>query len=253
MSYSDELGLMIQTAFKAGDIQISEHPSQKDILIKEDNSPVTEVDRRCEALIRESLLARFPNDSFLGEETGSSGGKTGRCWVVDPIDGTRPYIRGIPTYSVLIALLQERQPVCGVMHFPALKETYWAAKGSGAFCNGKPIRVSSTQSPDAAVGSALGFVEKQSQNDGKRVLSLMGKWDYSYGFMDAYSYACVAAGKLDVCVNLLDKPWDCAAGACIVEEAGGRFSDLKGKNTIFNNSIVLSNGIIHDRILEHFE
>ncbi|MFP4416359.1 MAG: inositol monophosphatase family protein [Fibrobacterota bacterium] len=252
MSYTDELGLLLQAALRAGDIHLSGRPSPESIHHKQDRSPVTEVDRRCEALIRDILLTRYPRDGFMGEESGAVQGSSGRRWIVDPVDGTRPFIRGIPTHSVLIALEDEQELVCAAIHLPALKETYWAEKGIGAFCNGKPIHVSTTGSLNRAMGSGLGFVEQCEEKNGKKLFSLMKKWDYTYGFMDAYSYACVASGKIDACVNLLDKPWDCAAGACIVSEAGGRFSDIRGENTIFNDTIVLSNSVIHDQILEHF-
>jgi fructose-1,6-bisphosphatase/inositol monophosphatase family enzyme len=135
------------------------------------------------------------------------------------------------------------------MHLPALGETYWARKGGGAFLNGDPVHVSKTPRVEKVLGSAFGFVEKP----GTPLLKLMGAWEYAYGFMDAYTYGSIAAGRIDASVNLLDKPWDCAAAACIVMEAGGRFSDLKGVNTVYSGSCVLSNGIVHEAVLEYFQ
>ncbi|MDD5675460.1 MAG: hypothetical protein PHC61_14920, partial [Chitinivibrionales bacterium] len=123
----------------------------------------------------------------------------------------------------------------------------------GAFLNGKPIRVSKTARLSAGMISCIGLVEKGRLAPGRALRALMEKADYCYGFMDAYSYVCCAAGKLDACVNLLDKPWDCAAGACIVREAGGAFSDINGKADVFNGSIILSNGRLHGELLRYFK
>ena len=173
--------------------------------------------------------------------------------MVDPLDGTRPYIRGIPTYSILIGLEDNGEFVAGVTHFPAKKETYWASKGNGAFCNNRRIHVSDTKDMPAVMGSSLGFIEKSGSTEGKKLLKLMQMWDYAYGFMDAYSYMCVASGKLDICIGLIDTPLDRASAACIITEAGGRYSDLQGNKTVNNSSFVLSNGILHDQIIKHFK
>jgi fructose-1,6-bisphosphatase/inositol monophosphatase family enzyme len=130
--------------------------------------------------------------------------------------------------------------------------TCWASRGNGAFLNGRPIRVSSAGSFDRTLGSAFGFVEKADSPEGKQLLDLVRAWDYTYGFMDAYTYVCVASGKIDIVVNLLDKPWDCASAACIVSEAGGKFSDIRGVPTVHSGSIILSNGLLHDKALEFF-
>jgi histidinol-phosphatase len=253
MGYERELALAVSAAKKAGELQLNGRLSASDIQCKPDDSPVTIIDIACEQQIRAMLSAEFPADGFLGEESAAEAGISGRRWIVDPLDGTRPYIRGIPTYSALIALEDNGRPVVGVIHLPALGQTYTAAAGAGAFCNGAPIRVSTTARIGEVMGGALGFVEKADTAAGRSLLNLMRRWDYAYGFMDAYSYGCVAAGRLDACVNLLDKPWDCAAAACIVVEAGGRFSDIDGNETIHNGSIILSNGHLHDRLLEHFK
>jgi histidinol-phosphatase len=253
MPYSRELAVALTAAKEAGDIQRKFEQKLPPVELKEDRSPVTDVDRACETTIRDRLMADFPDDGFYGEESPRLRGKTGRQWIVDPLDGTRPYLRGIPTYSVLIALEEDGDPVVGVIHLPAMGQTCWASRGNGAFLNGNPIRVSSVPSLDAAMGSALGFVEKAELPEGKRLLSLMRSWGYAYGFMDAYSYVCVASGRLDVAVNLLDKPWDCASAACIVREAGGAFSDIRGDQTVHGGSIVLSNGLLHESTLRYFK
>jgi len=252
MTYHEELTCAREAAMAAGALQLSMRQSLGHVEMKSDASPVTDVDRRCESAIREALLKRFPRDGFMGEESGQSAGVSGRMWIVDPIDGTRPYLRGIPTYSSLIALADGDRIVAGVMHFPALAETYWASENDGAFVNGSAIRVSRTARVGSAMGSAMGFLERGATAEGRRLFEFMRTWDYAYGYMDAYSYACVAAGRLDLCISLLDKPWDCAAAACIVREAGGGFSDLWGMPSIAGGCVVASNGLLHEAIITYF-
>jgi histidinol-phosphatase len=252
-SYKRELAVAVKTAREAGALLQKYARQMPPVKLKHDQSPVTAADRESERLIRRRLLSAFPRDGFLGEESSHIPGKSGRQWIVDPLDGTRPFLRGIPTWSVLIALEEAgREPVVGVVLLPALKLTCRAARGSGAFLNGKRIHVSKISSPGKAMGTALGFAEKAGRPEGKRLLSLMRSWGYAYGFMDAFSYVCVASGRLDIAVNLLDKPWDCAAAACIVREAGGAFTDSKGKRTVHSGSIILSNGRLHASALRCF-
>jgi myo-inositol-1(or 4)-monophosphatase len=250
--FAEEVACARRAAEEAGRIQMAARDSQRGFERKSDRSPVTEVDQACEARIRHILVDRFPRDGFLGEETGRRPGDSGRTWIVDPLDGTRPYIRRIPTHSALVALEDERGPAVGVVCFPALGETYWAGRGGGAYRNGVPMHVSETGELSQCMGSALGLVHKAGTPEGEGLLEAMRSWDYAYGYMDAYSYMCVADGRLDACVNLLDKAWDCAAAACIITEAGGCFSDIAGNRTIHGGSFVVSNGAIHDRLLNFF-
>jgi len=249
-----ELTVAINAAQEAGKIQLDALRKSASLNIekKSDRSPVTAVDKACEARIREILLNEFPNDGFLGEETGENAGTTKRRWIVDPLDGTRPFIRNIPTHSALIALEEDGVPTVGVIHLPAMGITCYAASGEGAYINGERIRVSSTNKLSEAMGSVLGITEYAGSKQGDNLIALTRAWDYTYGFMDAYSYVLLAGGHLDACVNLLDKPWDCAAAACVVTEAGGRFSSVNGEKTVHKGSIVLTNGILHDAVLGFF-
>lgn len=252
MEYASELSTALNLAHQAGALQLKSCQSVQKVSLKTDRSPVTSVDKACEELIRHELLLTFPGDGFLGEESGTVDGPSGRCWIVDPLDGTRPFIRGIPTYSTLIALEEGAIPVVGVIHLPALNLTCWASRNGGAYLNGEPIHVSSTPVPETAMGSALGFREHPEASLREKLLRLMRSWEYAYGFMDAFSYVCVASGKLDVCVNLLDKPWDCAAAACIVTEAGGKFSDVNGAPSVRNGSFVATNAPLHRCTVDFF-
>lgn len=252
MNYEPELAVAREVAVAAGKIQLESLGKLLRTETKKDSSPVTEVDKRCEELIRDTLTKRFPRDGFLGEESGHMAGQSGRRWIVDPLDGTRPFIRGIPTFSVLIALEEADRIVTGCIHLPALKETYWACRGGGAFLNGSRIQVSKKSTLAEAMGSGMGYVQRADTPNGRILLELMRRWGFSYGFMDAYTYGSIAAGRLDACVNLLDQAWDCAAGVCIVEEAGGKFTDVEGRLSVYNGSAVFSNGLLHEAILDPF-
>lgn len=247
--FDAELEVAKRAAHAAGAIHLSRRGAGE-VSFKADASPVTEVDRRCEALIRGELLGAFPADGFLGEESGSAAGSSGRTWIVDPLDGTRPYIRGIVTHAVLIALEDAAGPALGVIHLPAMDLTCWAARGGGAFCNGQPARVSATAALADALGSGLGFVQRFDEPIGARLFALLRRTGYSYGFMDAYSYVCLATGRIDFCVNLLDMPWDCAAAAAIVAEAGGRWSNADGAESVHRGTFVGSNGVLHQAVLD---
>lgn len=249
MPYQHELDIALEAARAAANIQLEHLYKDKDIAIKPDQSPVSNIDKLCEDLIIDMLRSAFPTDGFLGEETGSTPGNSGRVWIIDPLDGTRPYLKQIPTYSVLIALIDNDVPVVGVMHFPSLNEVYYAAQDMGAYCNAKTIRVSKTASLDQAYGSAYGHIPKLHDPKAQAVLAQMHTWRFASGFMDAYTYGCIASGRLDVCLNLSDKPWDCAPAACIIKEAGGRFSDINGNESIYNGSFVISNGLLHDEAI----
>ena len=216
--------------------------------IKADRSPVTRLDRESEAILTRILERAFPEDGRLGEEGGEAAGSSGRRWIIDPLDGTRPFLRGIPTYGVLVGLEEAGEIVVGCMFFPAIGECYTAAKGLGAFRDGRRIRVSSVARLDAAILSGLGATSGGRRRDAN-LRKLLAEADYAYGFMDAYSYALVASGRLDGAISLWDKPWDCAAAACIVREAGGRFSDLSGAANVHHGVSVTSNGLLHETIL----
>lgn len=252
MNYSTELSTALKAAESASAIQLKGREKMLQIEKKSDRSPVTQIDKECENLIRDTILKMFPQDGFLGEETGLHNSSSNRKWIVDPLDGTRPFIRGIPTFSTLIALEDDGVPVVGVIRLPALDITCWATLGGGAFKNNSAIRVSSTAKLSDSMGSALGFVEKSDTDSGRSLFTLMQSWDYCYGFMDAFSYVCVADGSLDCAVNLLDKAWDCASAACIISEAGGSFCDIYGKRSVHEGSIILSNGKLEDKILSYF-
>ncbi|MBU2515904.1 inositol monophosphatase [bacterium] len=248
-TFEKELNMAVKLCKEAGALQLKRRYKHKNITIKADSSPVSTVDVLCETHIRRGLKRAFPDDGVLGEEGGQEAKESSRKWIIDPLDGTRPYLRGMPTFSVLLSLEIDLQPVVGVIYLPAMNELYCAAPGKGAWCNNKKLHVSETKKISESMGSGLGFLTKKNNPASDKLQKLLTDADYYYGFMDAYSYGSVAAGRLDFCVNLLDKPWDCSAAAAIVQESGGCFSDIAGNKTCHNGSIILSNAGLHEKLL----
>jgi histidinol phosphatase-like enzyme (inositol monophosphatase family) len=189
--------------------------------------------------LRADLGAAFPTDGLLGEEFGEQAGASGRRWIVDPIDGTQSFIRGVPLYGVLVGLEDHGTPALGVIGFPALGgEIYWAARGAGAYRDGAPIRVSVvTTLAEATVcaGDAAPALFGDKYAGFQRVLAGCGR---QRGWGDCYGYALVASGRVEVMVDPLVSAWDVAAVAPIVEEAGGVFTDWGGARTIHGGSAI---------------
>jgi histidinol-phosphatase len=209
---------------------------------KPDASPVTVADKENERLIREAIEREFPGDGILGEEGSHKAGTSGRRWIIDPIDGTRDFVRGNRFWCVLLALEEADESLVGVAHFPMLGETYWASRGGGAFggvdgADGR-LRVSAIDSPGAAVFSPNGLQLANARPHLQRVMDLMQRsWAVrSYG--GALDACMVASGKADIWFEPKVEVWDLAALKLIVEEAGGRFFALDGSRSIARGSAV---------------
>lgn len=217
--------------------------------IKGDGTPVTEADRAAERLVRERLLARFPDDSILGEEEDDHIGTSGRTWIVDPIDGTKAFARGVPLYSNLLAVVDEHGPLIGVINLPALGIAVYAGRGIGAFRNGRPAHVSDRATPTDCVLSSSGFTNwPESMLLGvKRAGFQMRTWG------DGYGYAMVACGALDAMVDPEVSLWDIAPMPVILSEAGGRFTGIDGAPVALvpgaGVSGVATNGLVHDAVV----
>jgi histidinol-phosphatase len=198
---------------------------------KPDLTPVTDADRAVEQRIRELVAERRPGDGVFGEEEG--GPENGVRWIVDPIDGTKNFVRGIPVWATLIALAHDDELVCGVVSAPALGRRWWAARDEGAFCNGTPIHVSAvSQLGDAAVSAALA----------SDLAALEDTTWHARGLGDFWQHALVAEGALDAAIDYPLQLWDFAALVPIVEEAGGRTGFAAG------GQFVSSNGQLHDAV-----
>ena len=238
------LAAAVDAARAAGEIAMRYYRTGFDVSIKADLSPVTQADREAEAAIVEILAKACPDYGMLGEELGSRGNQETR-WIIDPIDGTRNFVRHIPFWATLIALEDRGELVVGVMHVPTTGELYTARRGAGAWKNGEPIRVSKTEALDDAffIHAGLNLVRRQGWWDG--VARIVDATDRQRGFGDFVGYALVAEGKAEIYAELDLKPWDLAAPRIVVEEAGGRFTDMHGEPTIYSGTALATNGAVH--------
>src|SRR5271166_4912567 len=241
--WSRELGTAIEAAKKAGELALKMQP---DVVAetKADNSPVTQADRECERVVARMLSETFPSDGVLGEEGASVESASGRRWIVDPIDGTRDFVRGNPLWSVLIALEDNREVMAGVVHLPLLGHTCWASRGGGAFRDDARMRVSSIVDAGTAVLSVNG-------------LNRIREMPFSRGLIDwasrFWAVRCLggtpdammlAAGELDAWIEPKVAAWDLAAAQVILEEAGAVFFSFGGERTIYGgNALACTPGL----------
>ena len=237
---SADLELAWRLADAADAISLPRFRSGLTIETKPDLTPVTEADRAVEAELRRMLGDERPDDAILGEEQGAAGSGS-RRWLLDPIDGTRNYARGIPVWATLIALEDGGVVRLGMVSAPALARRWWAERGSGAFANGEPIRVSGVSEIEESV---LSFPFEDD------VPAVATRAWHTRGFGDFWAYMLVAEGGVDGTVDAAGvSEWDLAAMQVIVEEAGGRFSDREGAPRIDGGSAVASNGLVHEELL----
>lgn len=220
---------------------------------KADQSPVTRADREAEAAIREAIIQRFPDHDIYGEEFGSENRKSPYRWIVDPLDGTRNFVRGIPIYATLIALEHRGEVVVGVVYEPVPKHIVYATKGGGAFDGGgRRLSVSTVGSLAEAmlVHGSLRLVAHQGY--AAAFAGLLDAVEYDNGFGDYYGHLLVARGSADIMLDPVVAPYDVAPIKLIVEEAGGRFTSLTGEPTVYGGSALSTNGILHEEVLSFF-
>jgi len=212
---------------------------------KVDRTPVTEADLAVEKLLRERLAVERPDDAIVGEEFGVSGSSS-RRWIIDPIDATKNFMRGIPIFATLIALENE----VGIVSAPALGMRWWAARDAGAFCNGRAIHVSAIATIEEAQLSYDGIADFDKAHLADRFLTLARRCARTRAFGDFWSHMLVAEGACDIAIEPEVALWDMAAVQVIVEEAGGRFTDLAGNARADGGSGISTNGPLHDAVLE---
>jgi histidinol-phosphatase len=216
---------------------------------KADESPVTVADREAEKLLRETFTAAFPGDGFLGEEYGDTPGTTGYRWIIDPIDGTRSFIRGVPIWATMIGLEFKGELIAGVVECPALSQTYRALRGDGAYRDSRRIHVSDVADLKSAhiYYSSLSWFMKAGMHD--KFVDLCLKTERQRGFGDFYGFILVAQGSGELMVEHGVHAWDVAALIPILEEAGGRMTDWDGQVDINRPDYLASNGRLHETTL----
>jgi histidinol-phosphatase len=250
MNASRELQAALDAAEQAAAISRSLFQRNIEVRIKADRTPVTEADVRCETAIREILEARFPSYGFFGEETGSRDQHAENLWLVDPIDGTKAFVRGYPMFSTQIALMRRGEIVLGVSSAPAYGELSFAERGIGAYLNGKPVRVSQVAALEAAALSSGNMKTLASGGQWARYGALVAQVGRIRGYGDFLHYHLLASGKIDAVIETDVNILDIAACVAIVNEAGGRFTELDGAPiTLGSTSVLATNGRMHAPIL----
>ncbi len=247
---TDELALEIavEAARAAGEIALKYYRAGFNVTMKPDLTPVTQADREAEKTIVGMLSRAFPDHGFLGEEFGEHGRDDVR-WIIDPIDGTKNFIRHIPVWATLIALEERGDITVGVIYNPVTGDLCTARRGHGAFHNGVRLAVS----PIADLGGAallhagVGLLRQGGHWDG--FVRLVDATERQRGFGDYLGYQLVAEGKAELYIETDLKPWDLAPCRLLVEEAGGRFTDLAGAPTIYSGNALATNGRVHDAAL----
>ncbi len=218
---------------------------------KVDMTPVSEADEAVERVIRETLAVDRPDDGILGEEYGVTG-DSARRWILDPIDATKNYVRGIPVFATLIALYEGTKGIAGVVSAPALGRRWWASAGEGAFCNGTRMQASRIATLEEAHLTYDSITDFDVHGGTEPFLALTRRCTRARGFGDFWAHMLVAEGAVEIAIEPKVATWDMAPIRIIVEEAGGRFSDLRGRATIEGGSGLSTNGLVHDATLEYF-
>lgn len=235
------LEFAVEVAWRAGRCTLAHFQADVTVEEKGDGTPVTVADREAERVARELIGSRFPEDGLLGEEFGEERPDARRRWILDPIDGTASFIRGVPLYGVLVALEQDGEPVLGVIHLPALGETVYAARGEGCWWDGRRARVSPRKRLDEALVLCTDPREAaEALPDGSwEALARRARRIRTWG--DCYGYALVATGRAEAMLDPVLAAWDAAPLLPIVEEAGGAFTDWRGARTHRGGSAIATN------------
>jgi histidinol-phosphatase len=249
-----ELEVAMDAAKKAAELALQYQPNVV-AETKPDKSPVTHADRECERLIARMLSQAFPDDGILGEEGASAEARSGRRWIIDPIDGTRDYVRGNPLWANLIALEAGSDVVVGVVNLPVLGNLYAASRGGGAYRNGSPIHASSKTSVEESVLCVNGYDKVPWVPYRDRLLDWMARFWSVRGLGGAADAMLVASGQAEIWIEPTASPWDFAPHKVILEEAGARYLNVDGGSSIYaGNGIGCAPGLEQEvrRFLQGF-
>ena len=247
---SKYLEVALAAAQRAADISRTYYSGNFTVTTKADLTPVTQADVECEEAIREIILEHFPEHGFFGEETGRTQADAPYLWLVDPIDGTKGFVRQYPFFSTQIALMHEGEIIVGVSSGTMMDEIAWAEKGRGAFLNGDRLAISDIDDPDRAAVST-GNLKSLAAGAGWRKLgSIVERADRIRGYGDFYHYHLLAAGKIEAVIESDVNILDIAALSIIVREAGGVFTDLNGNEPrLDTRSVLAANPALHGKYL----
>lgn len=248
------LTVALEAARRAEEVILQYYNDDIRATLKSDQSPVTIADTEAEKVIIDTIHKAFPDHAFLGEESGASNIQSEFTWTIDPIDGTRSYLRQVPLFGTLIALMKHDEVILGVSNLPALKECIYAEKGKGAYKGDKKLSVSKTKSLKEAFISYGSIQHFEERDLFTQLLSLIHATGRNRGFGDCWQYHLLAEGKIDIVVDPKVKIWDVAPAKIIIEEAGGILTDVTGHfpgQGAFSS--LATNGILHEHVLEFFQ
>lgn len=250
---SPRLKFAVESAYRGGRSTLAHFQTGGRFEIKADSSPLTVADLKCEEIIRDEIGRHFPSEDILGEEQGGAVGGSNR-WIIDPIDGTKSFIAGVPTYATLLSYEEDGVPILGVCYFPGLDEIVYAERGLGTFWNGRQVKVSERDSLDGCILGCGGPASMIKYGRMPGFESISKRSLVSRTWSDAYGHALVATGRSDVMLDPVVSRWDLSAMRVIVEEAGGVFTDFSGGDPFekgdFELEAISSNGRIHSLILD---
>ena len=244
------LQFALDAAWKAGRSTLGYYQTGVQTERKSDNTPVTLADRQAERILRDMIKVAWPDHGMIGEEYGHENSDAHYCWIIDPIDGTKSFVSGVPLYSTLLALTDGDEALLGVAYFPALDDIIYAVRGEGCFWNGRRVHVSQTGTLSEAVllTSELNYFQLSNRWQAWQRLAENTYVQRTWG--DAYGYFLVATGRADIMLDPAMHLWDCAPLQVILEEAGGTFTDWKGTPTIHGGESVATNGLLFDRVMD---
>jgi histidinol phosphatase-like enzyme (inositol monophosphatase family) len=243
------LEFALDATYQAGRITLAYFQNGVQAERKADSSPVTIADKQAEQRLRELIHHYWPDHGIIGEEFGHQGGGSSYTWTIDPIDGTKSFVQGVPFYSTLLALTDGKRPLVGVAHFPALNETVYAAQGEGCYWNGRRTHTTQTTALDQAVVMSSEVIWSDEIKQ-ERWMNLAKRTYLQRTWADAYGYALVATGRADIALDARMQTWDCGPLQVILEEAGGTFTDWKGTPTIYGGDAFATNGSLFQQVFD---
>ena len=248
-----EVGELLEAAeawaIEAGELVLGYYGGRLAYEDKLDGTPVTAADRRSEKMLRECIASRFPDHAVLGEEYGESNPGARVRWVLDPVDATRSFMRGVPLFGVLIGIEVAGEPVVGIANFPALGEIVAAGRGLGCRWNGDPCRVSTTDSIEESLVLTTDVESVLSRPEGPGYRRLQQRASLARTWGDCYGHCLVATGRAEVMVDPEMAAWDAGPFPVLMSEAGGKFTSLEGVVTMHGNSGLSTNGRLHEEVL----
>lgn len=244
------LAFALNAATEAGKLTLGYFQQGVAVDHKSDESPVTIADREAEALLRRLIAQKYPSHGLYGEEQGQEGNQSER-WVIDPIDGTKSFVCGVPLYAVLLSYEREGEPLIGISHFPALNETVYAVRSAGAYWNDRPCRVSKTAELKRSTLCTGSHKSLAIHGRLEGLVSLSHQVQATRTWCDAYGHCLVATGRVEAMIDPVVAYYDLSAVSLIVAEAGGMFTDFDGNSGIHHEAIS-SNGVLHPTVLEAF-